>query len=206
MSLLSRKRNFNWLDDLITGDEKWVLYINTTRRRQWIRPGDTSIPTPKPEKHQEKVMLSVWWGVRGIAHWELLPTNSTVTSEVYCAQLERLKAKLEADHPRRGKVYFLHDNARPHVAKSTRQKLMTFGWDILPLPAYSTDLAPSDYHLFLALSNKLRDMHFDEPSNIESYLEDFFRSQPQEFYREGIRSLAKRWQMVVDNDGAYIID
>ena len=34
MSLLSKKRNFMWLDHLITGDEKWVLYVNSTRKRQ----------------------------------------------------------------------------------------------------------------------------------------------------------------------------
>jgi len=29
MSLLSKHRRFEWLNDLITGDEKWVLYVNT---------------------------------------------------------------------------------------------------------------------------------------------------------------------------------
>ena len=65
-------------------------------------------------------MLSVWWGAHGIVYWELLPPNTTVTTEVYCAQLERLRAKLSIDHPEQYRVYFLHDNARPHVSKLTR--------------------------------------------------------------------------------------
>ena len=151
-------------------------------------------------------MLSVWWGVRGIVHWELIPPNTTVTAEVYCDQLKRLKAKLEADHPKRERVIFLHDNARPHVALSVRKKLMEFGWELLPHPAYSPDLAPSDYHLFRALSNHLREIIFDQSANIETYLYNFFRSQPIEFYREGIHSLLERWRRVIYSDGAFVID
>lgn len=39
-------------------------------------------------------------------------------------------SKLETDSPGQGKVYFLHYNSRPHVAKSTREKLLDFGWKI----------------------------------------------------------------------------
>ena len=49
-------------------------------------------------------------GVRGIVHWELLQPNTTVTAELYCDQLDRLKAKLETDHPKRDRVFFLHDH------------------------------------------------------------------------------------------------
>ena len=33
-SLLTKHRTMSWLDNLITGDEKWVLYVNHTRKRQ----------------------------------------------------------------------------------------------------------------------------------------------------------------------------
>lgn len=206
MFLLQMRRNYQWLDHLITGDEKWVVYINTTRRRQWVESTRTPIQSPKPENHPKKMMLSVWWGVNGIVHWELLPTNTTITAEVYCNQLDNLKRKLEIDRPGQGKVYFLHDNARPHVAKSTRKKLIDFGWEILPHPPYSPDLAPTDYHLFRSLSNSLRGKIFEEESDIIKYLANFFDSQPKEFYTRGIYSLPTRWQEVVDRDGEYIID
>ena len=147
-NLLSLRRTYQWLDHIITGDEKWVLYTNIIERRQWVGRNQVPLPTPKPELHQKKVMLSVWWDVQGVVYWELLPSNTTITAEVYCAQLENLKLELETHRPGHGKVYFLHDNARPHVAKSTRKKLLDFGWEILPHPPYSPDLAPTDYHLF----------------------------------------------------------
>ena len=149
-------------------------------------------------------MLSVWWGVRGIVYWELIPNNKTVTAMVYCAQLDKLKAELEAKHRGQQKVYFLHENAQPHVALSTRQKLMQFGWDVLPHPPNSPDLAPTDYHLFLSLSNKQRDECFENQDDLKAFLANFFNSHPPEFYKRGIHSLATRWQSVIDNKGAYI--
>ena len=56
-------------------------------------------------------MLSVWWGVRGITHWELLPNGCNITADLYCQQLDRIAAKL---HGKQGRAYFLHGNARPH--------------------------------------------------------------------------------------------
>ncbi len=205
-NLLTKHRRFDWLNNLITGDEKWVLYVNHSRKRHWIGLQEQQLLTPKPELHAQKVMLSVWWGVHGIVNWELIPANSTVTAEVYCAQLQKVKSKLECERPRLEKIYFLHDNARPHIAKSVRQKLIEFGWELLPHPAYSPDLAPTDYYLFQALSNSLRDVAFDDRADLETHLINFFTSQPEEFFRKGIHSLAARWQTVVDTDGEYIIN
>lgn len=206
MSLFSKQRRFEWLDYLITGDEKWVLYVNMARKREWIGPGDQPSPTSKAELHPKKVMLCLWWDVRGIIYWELLPTNTTITATVYSAQLERLKEKIKAVRPKQDKFYFLHDNARPHIALSVRQKLIKFNWELLPHPPYSPDLAPSDYHLFRSLSNNLREKIFDDQTDLVSYLDNFFLSQPKEFYRNGIHSLSARWQQVIESGGEYIID
>jgi hypothetical protein len=45
-------------------------------------------------------------------------------------------------------VCFLQDNVRPHTAALTMATLLKLKWDVLPLPPYSPDLAPSDYNLF----------------------------------------------------------
>lgn len=99
MHLLSMKRTYNWLNHLITGDEKWVMYTNYTMKRQWLRSKQKPVPTPKPELHAEKVMLSVWWDIHGVVYWELLPPDTTITADIYCAQLDRLKAEIERSRP-----------------------------------------------------------------------------------------------------------
>ncbi|KAK6764780.1 hypothetical protein RB195_024922 [Necator americanus] len=79
--LLSRSRRFDWLDTTVTGDEKWVLYVNHTHKRTWYAGDEIPDPFVKGKIH-EKVMLSFWWGVHGIYCSELLPDNTTVTAEV----------------------------------------------------------------------------------------------------------------------------
>ena len=45
-------------------------------------------------------------------------------------------------------VIFHQDSARPHTFLVTRKKLLELGWEVMPHPQYSPNLAPSDYHLF----------------------------------------------------------
>jgi histone-lysine N-methyltransferase SETMAR len=206
LQLLSRSRRFDWLDNVVTGDEKWCLYVNHTRKRQWVDAQQEPQPEPKSDLHPKKVMLCIWWGVRGIYHWELLPSNMTITAEVYTAQLRRLAEKLSQLNPQLDKVLLLHDNARPHVAKLTRLEILRIGWEVLPHAPYSPDLAPSDYHLFRSLNNHLSEKKFDNRSDLERDLAAFFCSQSADFWTHGIRCLPERWRQVVDNDGTYILD
>ena len=203
MELMTSHRNYQWVHNLVTGNEKWVLYINYGYHRQWVRPGQTGVVTPKPDLHPKKVMLRVWWGVRGIIHWKILPDGCTITTDLYCQQLNRVAAKLKGKQDR---IYILHDNARPHVAKSTRQKLLSLEWIIIPHPPYSPDLAPTDYHLYRSLSNYLREKKFNDESQIKMDLLNFFDEKTQDFYESGILSLPERWQQVIDKNAANILD
>ena len=94
IELMTSYGNYRWLENLITGDEKWVLYVNHTRKRQWLGAGQTVIATTKNELHPMKIMLSVWWDVKGIIHWEIFPAGCTVTADLSSQQLDRVAAKL----------------------------------------------------------------------------------------------------------------
>ena len=121
MELLTSHCNNEWLCTLITRDEKWIIYVNHTRKRQWLGGRQTGIAAPKNRLHSKKIMLTVWWGIRGVIYQELLLTGTTVTADIYCQQLDRVAEKLQGKQDR---VYFLHDNARPHIAKSSHEKLL----------------------------------------------------------------------------------
>jgi histone-lysine N-methyltransferase SETMAR len=116
-------------------------------------------------------MLSVWWGVKGFIHWKTLPAGCTVTADLYCQRLDRVAAKL---HRKQDRIYFLHANATPYIAKLTREKLLKLGWITIPHPPYSPDLAPTDYHLFRPLSNYLGDKNFDDENDLKTDLANFF--------------------------------
>ncbi|CAF3809193.1 unnamed protein product [Rotaria magnacalcarata] len=153
--LLSKHDRYRFLQQIVTRDEKWVLYVNHTRKRQWINPEDMPEPESKNDLHPKKVMLSIWWDFQSVIYYELFPPNTTIDSQLYCTQPENLKVALKTKRPERRKVRLLHDNARPHTSKVTRNKLEQLDWELIPHPPYSPDLAPSDYHLFRSLRNHL---------------------------------------------------
>ena len=183
-SLLKRNETDPFLKRIITGNEKWVVYDNVVRKRLWSKRDEPAQSTSKAYIHQKKIMLSVWWDFKGIIYFEMLPRNQTINSNVYCRQLMILDKKIKEKWPeletRKG-VIFHQDNARPHTSLVTCKKLLELGWEVMPHPPFSPNLAPSDYHLFLSLQNHLNGKTFDSNETDKNELIQFFAPKNQTF-------------------------
>ncbi|GFV51120.1 histone-lysine N-methyltransferase SETMAR [Trichonephila clavipes] len=145
-----------FLDKLITGDEKCILYENIKRKKSYCKPGKSSTTVPKQGIHQRKILLCLWWDRKGPVYYEFLKQGKTINADLYCNHLNKLNTAIKEKRPslasRKG-IVFHHDNARPHNAIVTQQKLNTLGWEVLGRPPYSPDIAPSDNYLFRSLQN-----------------------------------------------------
>jgi [histone H3]-lysine36 N-dimethyltransferase SETMAR len=64
--LLKRQENGTFLNRIITGDEKWIVYNNIKRKRSWNKKDEPLQRTLKADIHQKTMMLSVWWYFKGI--------------------------------------------------------------------------------------------------------------------------------------------
>lgn len=195
---------------VITGDEKWVWHDNTKRLRHWRKKGDAEgekICVPKRDIHARKTMLIVFWDVNGVVHREYLPRGMTITADYYCNVLDRLDLAIKTTRPwlEGEKIFFQHDNARPHTAVVTKQKLAQLGWNVLPHPPYSPDLAPSDYYLFRPLSIKLKGAVFRDEFEMMEFIEQFFvdKSNLGTWYEHGIEKLPSLWQACIEANGEY---
>jgi hypothetical protein len=62
----------------------------------------------------------------------------------------------------RGVVMLYDDNARPHTAPALEDLVVTFGLEQFDHRTYSTDLAPSDVHVFLHLKTFLHGQQFHD--------------------------------------------
>ncbi|GFX87501.1 mariner Mos1 transposase [Trichonephila clavipes] len=128
---------------------------------------------------------------------KLLPDNTTIDSEIYCHQLDKLNDALQqkrSELTNRKGVVFHQDNARPHTSLVTHQKLLQLEWDTMPHPQYSPDLAPSDYYLFRSLQNFLDGKTFTSNEEVKNHLDQFFASKNQKFYEREIMLLPERYQ------------
>jgi len=113
----------------------------------------------------------------------------------------------------RSNVIFHHDNARfqllfqhdkPHVARNVQNKLREFGWKLLLHPPYSPNIALSDFYLFRSLQHFLAGKKFNNMNKIKSALKKYFDNKPKKFYTNGIMSLPKKWEEIVEKEGDYI--
>ncbi|XP_026829826.1 histone-lysine N-methyltransferase SETMAR-like [Ooceraea biroi] len=59
--LLKRNENDPFFKQMITGDEKWIIYNNVERKRSWSHSSEPPSTTPKANIHAQKVMLCCWW-------------------------------------------------------------------------------------------------------------------------------------------------
>jgi len=79
-------------------------------------------------------------------------------------------------------VLFLHDNAPAHRALANQKKVVDLGFQFLDHPPYSTDLAPSDYHLLPGLKKQFKSRHFSSDAEVIAAVETWLDGQPSEFF------------------------
>lgn len=72
--------------------------------------------------------LYIWWDYEDVVYYELLQSNETVPTDRYSQQLRKLQQALNNKwlqiSNKRHKMILLYDNARLHVAKSVKAKLL----------------------------------------------------------------------------------
>ncbi|KFD54701.1 hypothetical protein M513_04401 [Trichuris suis] len=90
---VAQRRQF--ISQIITGDEKWCLFVNMKQRSEWLSPGKDPTPRAKPKLHERKTMLSLWWDCEDVIHFELLPKNQTITATIYVEQLRCLASAVQ---------------------------------------------------------------------------------------------------------------
>ena len=97
-----------------------------------------------------KVMATIFWDSRSIILIDYLQKGKTIIEKYYASLIDRFDAILKVKRP-----YLVKKSAFPprqctiaHTSAITTAKLFDARYEILPHPAYSSDLAPSDYFLF----------------------------------------------------------
>jgi transposase len=95
-------------------------------------------------------------------------------------------------------------NARQHVAARTMDTIQKLKWNFLPHPPYSSDLAPSDCHLFGPLKKHLGGKYFRNNERVMQDVQEWLHWQPKDFFLSDIRKLPYRWRKCIANQGDYV--
>ena len=143
-----------FLRQFVTMAETWIHHYTPELRvvsKQWIKPGESAPKRPKTQQSAGKVMASVFWDANGIIFIDYLEKGRTITGAYYAALLDRLvdEIRKKRSHLKKKKILFHNDDNAPSYKSNIAQaKEYGLSFESVPHPAYSPDLASSDYYLF----------------------------------------------------------
>lgn len=206
---LFRANPNEFLRRFITTDETWIHHYTPETKeqsKQWREKGESAPKKAKTVLSAGKVMATVFWDARGIIFIDYLEHGKTITGAYYVTLLDRLNNELKTKRPhlQRKKILFHRDNAPAHKSLIAMGKINELGYELLPHPPYSPDLAPCDYHLFSNLKKWLGGKKFNDNAEVIDAVNGYFEGLDNEHYKNGILAIEHRWEKCIALNGDYI--
>jgi histone-lysine N-methyltransferase SETMAR len=170
------------LNRIVTGDKSRVHHYQPESKSasvQWKHPTSPSRSTKKFKVTPSvgKVMLTMFWNSQGVLLPRFQKNGENVNSALYYEVLLKLRDTFSRKRPcqlARG-VPLHHDNARPHTARATQERIQELQWELLKHPPCSLHPAPSDFHLFGPLKTHLSGKCIADEEEVETKVQKRLR-------------------------------
>ena len=94
-------------------------------------------------------------------------------------------------------ILLQQDNTRVHTCKIAMDAVERNGYDLIPQPAYSPDLAPSDYFLFPNLKKDIQGRHFRSNEEVVAAVEEWVGDKDPGFFSSELMALEHRWSKCI---------
>ena len=194
---------------LVTVDETWVHYYdpeNKAQSRQWVGPGS-------PESKEDQDATICWQGdghsilgCKRVIILNFLPKRSTITGVYYANLLNQMRTTIR--EKRRDKlsksVFLQQDNVRVNTCKVAMDAVERNRYELIPHPAYSPDLAPSDFFLFPNLKKDISEHHFRSDEEVVTAVEEWVNGKDPDFFSSGLMALELPWSKCITLEGNNI--
>jgi hypothetical protein len=137
-------------------------------------------PAPKKSKTEASdgiVKLTVLWNYEGDVLTDFLEKGATVNSKLCIEILKNLKKRIMRKGAETDDVLLLQDNARPLTNAATCDAVAHLGFVMLPHPANSPNLIPSNLHLFPKQKVNLRGQSFNSHEEVKAAARQCFQKE-----------------------------
>ena len=101
-------------------------------------------------------------------------------------------------------ILLQQDNAKVHTFKIAMDAVERNGYELIRQPAYSPDVAPSDYFLFTNVKRDIRGRHFQTNEEVVAAVEEWVGDKDPGFFSSGLMALEHRWSKCIILEGNYI--
>jgi histone-lysine N-methyltransferase SETMAR len=199
------KNKTAFMHQFITMDETWIHHYTPESKqqsKQWTEAGCSVSKKTRLIPSAGKVMASVFWDAEGNLFIDYLEKGKTITGEYHSNLLTRLNERPGLQ--KKKKISFHQDNAAAHKSVLAMGKLRDLHYEMLQHPSYSTDLAPSDFSLFLKLKLFLPGQRFSLNQEAIAAVEWYFTDLTKNHYRDEIMALEHRWDKCISLKGDYV--
>ena len=71
------------------------------------------------------------------------------------------------------------------------------GYELIPYPAYSPDLAPSNFFLFPNLKKDIRELHLRSDEEVVTAVEEWVNGKDPDFFSSGLMALEHHWSKCI---------
>jgi len=203
--LHSKLEDLKILKKTITGDQAW-FYFDNPAEEQWAASPEDVQRNASRTLQSKKVMVTILWGLDGYYIVEALPVGQQYNSIYFAKLLHKLRDHLNKRKGfKRYKLLYLHlDNAKVHRSHYTIEKAEELGFEMLPHPPYSPDLAPSDFFLFGYIKTMLKNKYFESVKTLMNEIALILGNIQQELIIKAMEEWVERLKTVISSFGDYI--
>ena len=149
-------------------------------------------------------MASIFWDSQGEITIDYLEQGRTINSAYYACKLRWLCQVIA--RKRRGKltrcILLLQDNSPADTSQVAKTAATECGFESLPQPSYSPDMAPSDFYLFLKLKSHLLGTQYGSNEGVIEAVNKYLGDQEKAYFEE-IRRIEQRWAKCIALKGDY---
>jgi transposase len=190
---------------VITGDESW-FFLHYSHDSMWAESADQLPVRVKQTIDTEKCLISILWSVNGIHSLLDIPKGESYNSAFFCnAVIPSLVENICSQSRRKSlRGLYLHlDNARPHNSRESNECLKATKAKRIIHPAYSPDLAPSDFFLFGFLKQEIQGLILPDRESLKSAIIEIFSKIDRNMLISAFQDWMTRLQWVITNKGEY---
>lgn len=194
----------DWLKVIFSDETTIQVHRNNCNQRVWVRKGfkiENRMVHGTLKYGKGKIMV---WGAickGGISYCESI--DGTLDSNGYIGVLDRCLQRTASHYGMGADYIFQQDNAPCHTAKKTLDWFQSKKIQLLPWPAQSPDLNPIEniWHIIKTLVYKRREM--TKPAEVWEAFQDEYEKITSEITEKLIRSMPRRLEACIKNEGGY---
>ena len=205
LEVIAQARHQSWRY-FLTGDESWFFFVEDFAI-QWVAPNQKPFQRSKRTISSPKRMITVFWSPLGFQIIEMLPKGSKFNSRYF---IDEILVKIAQFHQEfngqsnKRKLVVHMDNARPHRSNDSLNFAAENNLRFCDHPAFSPDLAPSDFYLFGKVKDELKGSEFECEEELFESIENILKRIPKEELESVMKEWENRLRACISCGGDYI--